>query len=84
MQQRGLQNTLSDPNQPTPYSNRNSHVGQTNGAQFAYGRGGSAPKELIPNSAEMASYYNNQTAENVQLLSNRMQGVNINRNALQS
>ena len=62
----------SEPYQPTPYSNRNSLVGQTISAQFAYGRGGSVPKELVQNSAEIAVHYNNQTPENVQLLNNQM------------
>ena len=50
----------------TPYMNRNSQV-QNGVSTTNYGRGGSAPKELIHNPAEMQmpSYYNNQMPENV-------------------
>jgi hypothetical protein len=50
----------------TPYMNRNSHA-QHAGSTTNYARGGSAPKELIHNPAEMQipSYYNNQMPENI-------------------
>ena len=66
----------------TPYMNRNSHV-QNGGSTTNYGRGGSAPKELIHNPAEMQmpSSYNNQMPENVQALNNQIVGMNIAQNS---
>ena len=67
-----------DLNFSTPYTNRNVHLTQNNGSSLMNnGRGNSAPKELLHNTAEMPSYYNNQMPENVQLLNNTFQGMSI-------